>query len=187
MGRSVLSQPQLKAKICLIGPGSVGKTSLIQRFVYDAFDDRYKVTLGAKVTKKDVVVKRPGRDDVLMAMMIWDIMGQREFGDPLKGAFFQGARRRFFDGTHGILAVCDVTRRNSLEGVQAWIETVQRATGELPIHLLANKIDLRERAAFTEEELQEAAAPYGAPHVYTSAKTGEGVEEAFQGLAGRLV
>ena len=69
-----------KKKICLLGDPAVGKTSLIKRFVYDEFDDKYISTLGAKVSKKDLQINilRKSNEpiNVNMNLSIWDILGQ---------------------------------------------------------------------------------------------------------------
>ena len=73
---------KMKAKVCLCGEGAVGKTSTIRKFVYDTFDDSYVTTIGTKVTKKVVNAEYPERDlQVEVKMLIWDIMGQRDFLD----------------------------------------------------------------------------------------------------------
>src|SRR5207247_10697511 len=83
----------LKAKVCLVGDLAVGKTSLIRRFVLDAFEDRYQTTLGAKVTKKVLQIPVPDQDvDARMDLTIWDIMGQPGLQELLREAYFYGAR-----------------------------------------------------------------------------------------------
>ena len=63
--------PTAKLKICLVGDFAVGKTSLVRRFVDDAFDARYLPTIGTKVTKKELALDRPdlgGRLRVVMTL-----------------------------------------------------------------------------------------------------------------------
>src|SRR3990170_698487 len=96
----------MKAKVCLVGEHAVGKTSLIRRYVLDEFDDRYIVTLGAKVSKREMTIALPGLGEVLMDMTVWDIMGSRGFRELLREAYFHWAQ--------GILAVCDITRYETL-------------------------------------------------------------------------
>ncbi len=171
---------RMKMKVCLVGEAAVGKTSLIRRYVLDDFDDKYIQTLGTKVSKKELQVPRPKGDDPLKVdMTIWDIMGQKGFRELLKEAYFYGAR--------GILAVCDVTRRATLDDLDDWIEGVYSVTGKIPIQFLANKWDLRDRAEFGEAEIEQVTRAYGAPFSLTSAKTGENVEPSFTSLAERIL
>src|SRR5438132_11361318 len=82
---------RIKTKVCLVGEAAVGKTSLIRRFVQDDFDDRYITTLGAKVSKREIVFDMPDRKQIQMDITIWDIMGEKGFRELLKEAFFYGA------------------------------------------------------------------------------------------------
>lgn len=170
----------MKMKVCLVGEGAVGKTSLIRKYVLDEFDDRYISTLGAKITKKELVIENPtDGNDIQVDMTIWDIMGEKGFRELLKEAYFHGAQ--------GVLAVADVTRRNTLSDLDSWISAIETVTGRIPIQFLANKIDLRDQLAFTESELQGMSENYSSPYLFTSAKTGENVGKAFLEIAGTIV
>ncbi|MFQ5883538.1 MAG: Rab family GTPase [Thermoplasmata archaeon] len=174
------SSDTMKMKICLVGEGAVGKTSLIRRFVLDAFDDRYVSTLGAKITKKEMTFAAPNNgSEVHIDMTIWDIMGEKGFRDLLKEAYFHGAQ--------GILAVCDVTRENTLPDLESWISAIETVTGKIPIAFLANKIDLKDQLTFTENDIRRMSGKYQSPYLFTSAKTGENVEKAFKEIATAIV
>ena len=170
---------RMKVKVCLVGEAAVGKTSLIRRFVLENFDDKYIQTLGTKVSKKEMTVVGPdGAGDLKIDMTIWDIMGQKGFRELLKEAYFYGAK--------GILAVCDVTRKKTLEDLDDWIEGVYSVTGKIPIEFLANKVDLKDQSEVREDDMVQAAKAYDSPFRFTSAKTGINVEIAFQSLAERI-
>lgn len=170
---------RMKIKVCLVGEAAVGKTSLIRRFVLDDFDDKYIQTLGTKVSKKEMAVPAgAGQEPVKIDMTIWDIMGQKGFRELLKEAYFYGAK--------GVIAVADVTRKMTLDDLDDWIEGVYSVTGKIPIQFMANKSDLRDQAEIGEEELTQSTKAYGSPFFFTSAKTGENVEAAFQDLARRI-
>jgi len=169
----------MKVKVCLVGEAAVGKTSLIRRYVLDDFDDKYIQTLGTKVSKKEITTANPdGPGQLKVDMTIWDIMGQKGFRELLKEAYFYGAR--------GILAVCDITRRRTLDDLDDWIEGVYSVTGRIPIEFLANKIDAEGEKEIGEEEMVQAARAYDSTFHFTSAKSGVNVELAFQSLAERI-
>lgn len=171
---------RMMAKAVLVGDKAVGKTSLIRRYVLDQFDDKYLLTLGAKVTKKVEEVDVPARSlHASLELNVWDIMGQTGFRELAKEAYFHGAR--------GILAVVDLTRKSSLDGILDWIRAVQDVTGPVPIVLLANKHDLEKLATVTSTEVADVARGLQAPSFLTSAKTGENVEAAFRRLADLVV
>ena len=171
---------RIMAKAVLVGDKAVGKTSLIRRYVTDQFDDRYLLTLGAKVTKKAEPVRIPEKGlDVSLELNVWDIMGQVGFRDLAKEAYFHGSR--------GILAVTDVTRKSTLDGIGSWIQAVNDVTGPVPMVLLANKKDLAAQAEVTPAQVASLVTDLGCPWFLTSAKTGENVEAAFRSLATDIV
>jgi small GTP-binding protein len=167
----------MKVKVCLVGEHAVGKTSLIKRYVLNEYDDRYIVTLGAKVSKKELTLPAKG-DGIQMDMTIWDIMGSKGFRELLREAYFHGAQ--------GILAVADLTRYDTLEDLDSWVESVFRTVGEIPVTFAVNKMDLKDQAAFGEEQVKQATEAFDAPYFYTSAKTGQNVELIFRTLGERI-
>jgi len=170
----------LKSKVCLVGEVAVGKSSLIARFVHDMFDGRYLMTIGTKVVKKTVRVRVDERDaDVNVEMTIWDIMGEKGFRQLLKEAYFFGA--------NGILAVCDLTRHSTLEDLDDWADHILRVVGDVPLVVAVNKADLTDEAKFDADEVSTFLSAYGASFLFTSAKTGQNVESAFESLAQAMV
>lgn len=165
---------KIKSKICLVGENAVGKTSLIKRFVLDIFDDSYLSTLGTKVSKRSSVLEIEGQA-ISSDLIIWDIMGQSSFRTLLREAYFHGA--------NGVMAVCDLTRSETLPALDDWIAEMRGVTGDLPIVFLANKEDLKDQIVISERELSEEASRYACPYFYTSAKTGSNVTGAFERIA----
>lgn len=167
---------EYKIKICLVGEPAVGKTSLIRRFVMDKFDDKYLTTIGTKVSKKEVTLE----DGTKVTMMVWDIMGQPSFRQMLKESYFYGA--------NGVIAVADVTRKQTLDALPDWMGTIKSVVEkDVPVVFLGNKWDLKDSAQFGENELKQMAEMYHGTHFLTSAKTGEHVNDAFTYLAEEIV
>ncbi len=169
----------MKAKLCLAGASSVGKTSLIRRYVLNEFDDRYIETVGTRISKKQVSVPLKDQDPVMVNLLLWDIMGQMGFRELLQEQYFQGAQ--------GILAVADVTRPETLDDLYIWIDQIDRITGPVPIVLAVNKVDLPAEQHMPEASLRKFAHAFDCQVVKTSAKTGENVEEVFWHLAGLVI
>jgi len=181
-GGIAVREETLKAKVCLVGEAAVGKTSLSRRYVLDQFEDKYITTLGAKVSKKELEFDVPESNmTVRTVMVIWDIMGEKTFRDLTKEAFFHG--------TKGVLAVCDLTRYNTLRELDDWIESVFGVVGEIPVIYAVNKVDLKDEVMvmYGKSELDQATRAFNAEYLYTSAKTGENVELVFEKLGERIL
>jgi len=169
----------MKQKVCLIGGRGVGKTSLIRRFVTGVFNEKYVSTLGVCVVKKVVHLWGPEGFPVQVDMMIMDVMGQRPFLDTFREAYFSG--------TKGVLAVFDLTRRMSLRDLGPWLLAVKKNAGPIPVLALANKADRTDFIEIQEEDIEAVLGPLDIRVLRTSAKTGENVEQAFVGLARKVV
>jgi len=170
----------ISKKVCLVGDFAVGKTSLIRRFVYDLFDDKYLSTIGVKVSRKRIMLpSAEGADAPLteLTMMLWDLAGSEEFTQ---------VRASYLRGTAGALLVCDLTRAETLESLRSYADDLWSVSPSARVVLAANKQDLVEERQLTVEQIEAAAADLGAPFYLTSAKTGQGVEAAFYHL-GRLL
>ncbi|UCE75152.1 MAG: GTP-binding protein [Methanomassiliicoccales archaeon] len=178
---TIAMDPTIKLKITLIGEGGIGKTSLIKRYVFDQFSDGYITTIGTKVTKKELKLRHPvTEENYNVTMMIWDIMGQRGFREILKEAYFYG--------TQGAIAVCDVTKAQTLERLEEWIQSLFQITTDVPIVFMGNKCDLVDKAQLTYSDVKNFASNYEEPTVFlTSAKTGINVNLAFKTLAEKIL
>ena len=166
-------------KLCLLGDPAVGKTSLIKKYIYNVFDDKYITTIGTKVTKKEVNLPEAAPDgrDMLLTMLIWDILGQREHSR-LHAMFYQGAE--------GAMIVCDITRMDTVRNMRVWVESFKAVVGDVPIIFLLNKADLLDSETFDKSEIEKLVKDYKAPYLFTSAKRGDNVELAFQTFANQL-
>jgi small GTP-binding protein len=167
---------RVSKKICLLGDFAVGKTSLVRRFVYDRFDDKYISTIGVKVSRKTVAV--PRADEVVeLTMMLWDLAGSEEFSR---------VRASYLRGAAGAILVCDLTRPETLAGLRSYVDALATVSPGAQLILAANKHDLDAQRHLEQAEIEAVAASLGAPHYLTSAKTGSEVEALFRHL-GRLL
>lgn len=164
-----------KLKVGLVGDAAVGKTSLIRKFVLDQFDDAYVRTIGAKVSKREVFIPLPHNRRMRVDMMIWDILGERNIADLYMESHFKGMQ--------GILAVCDLTRNETLRSIGGWKSSVFHVAGKVPVCIVANKSDLEVESAMDKKDVAKYSRGMGSPFLFTSAKTGMNVERAFGELA----
>jgi small GTP-binding protein len=161
----------MQKKICLLGGTAVGKTSLVARYVRNLFSDKYLSSIGVKVDKK--VVSMDGSD---VSLVIWDIHGDDQF---------QAIRSSYLRGTSGYLLVVDGTRRVTLDKALDVKRTVDQTIGDVPFVLVLNKADLTEAWDIPNGVEEELRAKWVV--LRSSAKTGDGVEEAFVRLTRALI
>ena len=159
-------------KVCMLGGFAVGKTSLVARYVTSLFSEKYLTTVGVKIDKKQVTVD--GQD---VTLMLWDVYGQDEF---------QSVQASQLRGMAGYLLVVDGTRRATLETARQLQEMATAAVGPVPFILLLNKADLASEWDIDEQAFFKLAEQ-GWRVIRTSAKTGEGVEAAFESLTRAMV
>jgi small GTP-binding protein len=170
--RAALTRAMLQKKICMLGAFGVGKTSLVRRYVQSIFSDSYLTTVGVKIEKKTLDV-----DGNSLILLLWDIAGEDEVS-PIRTSYLRGAA--------GYFLVADGTRAETLDVARSIQTRVEAEVGRVPFLLLLNKADLTESwdvSAGALGTLEDA----GWRMVRTSAKSGQGVEEAFQDLAKRLL
>lgn len=168
---------RISKKVCLLGDFSVGKTSLVSRFVYDRFDEKYLSTLGVKVSRKVVdVVGQAGT--VELSILLWDLAGGED------GSIMTPS---YLHGTAGAILVCDMTRTETLAGLYRYLSQLRAVAPSVVAVLAANKLDLVDSHVMTSHDVDHVAQQLGLVSVFTSAKTGEGVEELFLELSRRLV
>lgn len=164
-------------KIALAGDWGTGKTSLVRRFVYNLFEDKYIQTIGAKVSKK--TVKLGSKEGThIVNLIIWDVLGQKDY---------RMIHANAFRGLDGAIFVCDLTRMETLQGIHDyWYPQIVKVSGKVPFMIFGNKSDLKEQHKFGLSEIIGVGATIGIPAdfcILTSAKTGENVEKSFLRIA----
>ncbi|MBD2354077.1 GTP-binding protein [Tolypothrix sp. FACHB-123] len=162
----------LQKKICMVGAFATGKTSLVSRFVSSIFSENYHTTVGVKIDKKTVNIQ-----DKIINLILWDLYGEDEF---------QKVRMSYLRGSSGYLLVVDGTRKNTLEKALNLQGRVEETIGQVPFIMMLNKCDLTDEWEIDAVEI-DAIKQKNWIVMKTSAKTGQGVAEAFQTLAEKIM
>jgi hypothetical protein len=162
----------IKKKICLVGAFATGKTSLVSRFVKSIYSDIYHSTVGVKIDKKVVKLKQQE-----VSLILWDIHGEDEF---------QRVQMSYLRGASGYLLVVDGTRRYTLDKAFSLQDRVENSIGQVPFILLLNKLDLTDDWEIDDATLDSILQKKWIV-IKSSAKTGLGVEEAFQKLTEKML
>ncbi|HET9949083.1 MAG TPA: Rab family GTPase [Longimicrobiales bacterium] len=160
-------------KICMLGSFSVGKTSLVSRFVSSVFSEKYLTTVGVKIDKKVVTV-----EGVETTLLLWDIYGEDDF---------QKMRMSYLRGAGGYLLVVDGTRRATLDVALGIQRAVAEQIGPIPFVVCLNKSDLKPEWEIDLDLLHERGRAGNWLVLETSAKLGTGVEDAFHHLTSRML
>ena len=151
-------------KICLIGEQSVGKTSILTRFLENKFSDEYKPTpLAMFLSMND--------------LHFWDVSGN---------SIYRMLIRMYITLTFAILIVFDISNRDSFESLNEWYEAVKDKTSRMKIMpiLVGNKSDLNRTVS--REEADEFASKKDLSYLEVSAKTGSGIEDLFSYIITKL-
>ncbi|MFW9882120.1 MAG: Rab family GTPase [Candidatus Thorarchaeota archaeon] len=157
----------------VIGDGAVGKTSLIKKYTQGSFQKDYIKTLGAQFSKYDEEIEGDN-----CKLFFWDIAGQDEFNF---------MRPTFYKGSKAAIIVFSHIDEDSFNHIVNWHEDIKSYTGDLPIVLFGNKIDLLDDKDIDDKKAMNLVKERNFLGYYkTSAKTGNGVYEAFQAIIKEL-
>uniref|UniRef100_A0A672NVK9 Ras-related protein Rab-6B n=1 Tax=Sinocyclocheilus grahami TaxID=75366 RepID=A0A672NVK9_SINGR len=171
----LFGNPLRKFKLVFLGEQSVGKTSLITRFMYDSFDNTYQATIGIDFLSKTMYL-----EDRTVRLQLWDTAGQERFRS-LIPSYIR-------DSTIAVV-VYDITNLNSFQQTSKWIDDVRTERGsDVIIMLVGNKTDLADKrqVSITTEEGEQRAKELNVMFIETSAKTGYNVKQLFRRVAAAL-
>jgi small GTP-binding protein len=169
---SISVQKSYIYKICIVGNGGVGKTSMVLRYCENAFKENYIMTIGSNFSTK--TVELPEHPQFQVKLQIWDLAGQKHFSF---------VRPPFYRGATGIIYVFDLTRRSSFAELLEWRNEVEKVIGLKPSLIVGNKLDLadqgkREVSAQDGESLKSEM--HAIKYYETSAKEGDSVDDVFK-------
>ncbi|KAK0463779.1 ras family-domain-containing protein [Desarmillaria tabescens] len=164
------SSPPKRTKIVLLGDQSVGKTSLITRFMYDTFDNTYQATIGIDFLSKTMYL-----EDRTVRLQLWDTAGQERFRSLIPS---------YIRDSSVAIIVFDITNRPSFLSTTKWIEDVRSERGkDVIVVLVGNKADLSDKREVTLEEATAKATELDVLFMETSAKAGHNVKSLFKKIA----
>ncbi len=170
---SELNRTELIFKLALLGNSAVGKTSLIDQYIHQKFEQDYHPSLGVNIVIKEMAIEEK---NARIKMILWDIAGQEKY---------DLSRKAFFQGCVGALFVYDVTRPLTFKDIESkWLkELTEFGNKNVAYLLIGNKNDLlKEKMVSTQEGEKLAIKMNASEFIETSAKHGDNVEKAFKTL-----
>jgi Ras-related protein Rab-6A len=175
MGEPILNpvSAQAKHKLVFLGDIYVGKTSIINRFMYESFDTNYQATIGIDFLSKTLYL-----DDRTVRLQLWDTAGQERFRSLIPN---------YIRDSSVAVIVFDITNRQTFINCDKWVEDVKAERGgDAVIFIIGNKVDKIEERIVTLEEAQAKAKSLEAFYLETSAKTGDNIKQLFKQIATTL-
>ncbi|KAL1869935.1 GTPase Ryh1 [Diaporthe australafricana] len=170
------NNPLKKFKLVFLGEQSVGKTSLITRFMYDSFDNMYQATIGIDFLSKTMYL-----EDRTVRLQLWDTAGQERFRSLIPS---------YIRDSSVAVVVYDISRKldaKSFQNTRKWIDDVRAERGnDVIIVLVGNKTDLNDKREVTTQQGEEEAKKNNLMFVETSAKLGHNVKTLFKRIAQAL-
>jgi Ras-related protein Rab-6A len=170
---STPNKPKKLFKVCIVGDGGVGKSTMVQRLTTGMFIPQ-KITIGTDLATKDITL-----DNDTTRLQIWDFAGEKRFRIFLPN-YARGAR--------GCLLCYDITRRASFDSLDEWYKIVSENAADPVIILVGEKLDLADvRRSVKYEQGEDFKQSYMLDHFFeTSSKSGENNENIFKTLT-RLI
>ncbi|KAG2425394.1 hypothetical protein HXX76_013808 [Chlamydomonas incerta] len=167
------TSPLAKYKLVFLGDQSVGKTSIITRFMYDKFDNTYQATIGIDFLSKTMYL-----EDRTVRLQLWDTAGQERFRSLIPS---------YIRDSSVAVVVYDITNRQSFLNTARWIQEVRTERGnDVIIFLVGNKTDLIDKRQVSIEEGDAKARELNVNFIETSAKAGLNIKALFRKIAAAL-
>ena len=157
---------EMMFKVVLVGDSFVGKTNIMSKYIKNEFHEDSKATVGVEFGSKQFTVEGHS-----IKAQIWDTAGQERY-KAITSAYYKGAK--------GAFIVYDITRKQSFESVDKWVNDVSAvADKKITIILIGNKSDLEDQRQVTKEQGEEKANKLELAFLETSAFSGENLDKAF--------
>jgi small GTP-binding protein len=161
-------------KVILLGNSSVGKTSILERFISKKFSEFQRCTINVECKKKSILL-----DPTTSAeLSIWDTAGEEKF---------RALTKNYYRDAQGILLLYDINDRKTFLDLNKWIIDIYEICKkeEISIILVGNKIDLERNVK--KDEIIQFAEKYGFQQFEVSAKNGINIDLIFEKLAEEMV
>lgn len=159
---------QVLHKVIFLGDSAVGKTSIINKYIYQTCSDEYKATIGIDYFTKTIEV-----DGIQVRLQIWDTAGQEKFHAIIPS---------YIHNSSIVILVFDITNRQSFENVQKWHQTAMDIA-QPAFFLVGNKVDCEINREVLFKDAKKYANSINATYIETSAKSPINIVELFNEVA----
>ena len=164
---------EINLKILILGDSSVGKTTLLLKYVDGYYSTVYVATIGVEYKTKKVNI-----NGIDLNLQIWDTAGQERF---------RGVTNNFIKGADGIVYAYDITKKSSFDSLKNWIMQAEESSRGFKKIIVGNKADLEDDREVSKESLKHFCENKNIQGIETSAKIGKNVNECFELIAKLII
>jgi internalin A len=157
-----------EAKMLVVGDGKVGKSSVVERLIYDTYDPHKETTLGIEISDEMKIVQGEVKGEgEPVKLNVWDFGGQE----------IQHSTHQFFLTTRSLyLLVVDARKGNQISNIEYWLKLIESFAGDSPIVVAINQIDQLKGQRPLNLDRKALQGKYNIrDFVETSCETGEGI------------
>jgi len=161
-------EAQIVLKLLLLGDSSVGKTSILLKYISNKFDESSISTVGVDYMDKIIDYNK-----FKIKLQIWDTSGEEKF---------RTITKNFYRNADGLLVVFDLTKKESYDHIRIWINEAKENNDKLKTILIGNKLDLKDERIVAIDVAKQFAEKNNLKYIETSAKDGTNINESFQAI-----
>ena len=161
-------EAQIVLKLLLLGDSSVGKTSILLKYISNKFDDSSISTVGVDYMDKIIDYNK-----FKIKLQIWDTSGEEKF---------RTITKNFYRNADGLLVVFDLTKKESYDHIKSWLDEAKENNDKLKTILIGNKLDLKDERIVAIDVAKQFAEKNNLKYIETSAKDGTNINESFQAI-----
>ena len=162
------AETKIIVKLLLLGDSSVGKTSILLKYISNKFDESSISTVGVDYMDKIIDYNK-----FKIKLKIWDSSGEEKY---------RKITKNFYRNADGLLVVFDLTKKESFSHVQSWINEAKENNDKLKTLLIGNKLDLKDERIVAIDVAKQFAEKNNLKYIETSAKDGTNINESFQAI-----
>lgn len=168
------TEPEMMIRILTLGNISVGKTSIILRYLNDTFKEDHKMTIGIDMQTINVEYYNH-----IAQLIFWDSAGQERF---------QSMTKNYYKNSDVLLLIFDVMDNKSFSQLETWLNgIIENKVQHALVYLIANKIDYGSRRLISTHQGEILAERYNIPYYEVSALSGYNIDKLFEDIVSEIV
>ena len=166
---------EISCKVVLIGNSGVGKTSIINQYITNVFNEEQLTTTGATYSTKKLLIESKKKT---ISFEIWDTAGQEKY---------RSLTKMFYKDSSIVIMVYDITNEESFNDIKSyWFdEVITNSNENVIMAIVGNKSDLIENEKVKEEDVKNFANEKGMHYAFISAKMKNGIDELFKDIGNK--